>query len=187
KTEPDPAVRRRPSGERHRANHDVAAPEPGATPLDYAAPEQISGHPVDGRCDQYSLGCVVFEMLAATPPFRRESDLALLWAHLNDPPSALRELRPDLSDAVDAAVYRALAKEPARRYANCLEFVTELRAAIAGAAATAVVPADPWQSGGPPTQVVASGRPSAPSSPTSPPVVPEPPLWAAPVVHPPPR
>ncbi|MFD0273871.1 serine/threonine-protein kinase [Kitasatospora sp. NPDC127111] len=154
--------------------------------LDYAAPEQISGHPVDGRCDQYSLGCVVFEMLAATPPFRRESDLALLWAHLNDPPSSLRDHRPDLSPAVDAAISRALAKEPARRYADCLQFVTELRAAIAGGA-TAGAPADPWQSGGPPTQVVPVGGPAAPASPSAPPVVPEPPRWAAPVVHPPPR
>ncbi|MFE2410404.1 serine/threonine-protein kinase [Kitasatospora sp. NPDC059408] len=142
--------------------------------LDYAAPEQISGRPLDGRCDQYGLGCVVFEMLAGAPPFRRESDLALLWAHLNDPPPRVREHRPDLPEAVDAVVARALAKAPEDRYATCLQFVAELRAAVASVAAPAA-----WTGGGPPTRVVPAV--AAVSS------VPEPPAWAAPVVHPPPR
>ncbi|MFJ9950920.1 serine/threonine-protein kinase [Kitasatospora sp. NPDC091207] len=145
--------------------------------LDYAAPEQISGRPLDGRCDQYSLGCVVFEMLAGTPPFRRESDLALLWAHLNDPPPTLRDHRPDLSEAVDAVVARALAKSPEDRYSSCLQFVAELRSADADAPG----PATAWQGDGPPTQVLPGagrGRPGA-----SPPV-PEPPPWATPIVYP---
>ncbi|MEV6978330.1 serine/threonine-protein kinase [Kitasatospora sp. NPDC093806] len=157
--------------------------------LDYAAPEQISGRPLDGRCDQYGLGCVVFEMLAGTPPFRRESDLALLWAHLNDPPPTLREHRPDLPPAVDAVVSRALAKAPESRYASCLQFVAELRAATAllpGAAP----PGGRWASAGPPTEVVpAHGAPgyggAAYGGPA--PGVPKPPAWAAPVVHPPGR
>ncbi|MFF2041408.1 serine/threonine-protein kinase [Kitasatospora sp. NPDC058170] len=139
--------------------------------LDYAAPEQISGRPLDGRCDQYSLGCVVFEMLAGAPPFRRESDLALLWAQLNDPPPTLRTLRPDLSEAVDAVVARSLAKTPEDRWASCLQFVAELRAA-----ATPVP--GPWESAGPPTQVVpAFGTPASAD-------VPQPPAWATPVVYP---
>ncbi|GAA2797630.1 MULTISPECIES: serine/threonine-protein kinase [Kitasatospora] len=150
--------------------------------LDYAAPEQISGRPLDGRCDQYSLACVVFEMLAGEPPFRRESDLALLWAHLNDPPPSLRERRPDLSDAVDVAVARALAKSPEQRYEGCLPFVAGLRAAIIASAAGGPASAEPWQwGGGPRTEVVAA------HGPTAPPDVPEPPSWAAPVVSPPPR
>ncbi|MFJ4593458.1 MULTISPECIES: serine/threonine-protein kinase [unclassified Kitasatospora] len=151
--------------------------------LDYAAPEQISGRPLDGRCDQYGLGCVVFEMLAGSPPFRRESDVALLWAHLNDPPPTLRDHRPDLPTAVEAVVARALAKAPQDRYASCLQFVAELRAA------TAVVPghgAAPraWSGSGngPPTRVVQAVVPGLAAAA----VVPEPPAWAAPVVHPPP-
>ncbi|MFE6054359.1 serine/threonine-protein kinase [Kitasatospora sp. NPDC056446] len=144
--------------------------------LDYAAPEQISGRPLDGRCDQYSLGCVVFEMLAGAPPFRRESDLALLWAHLNDPPPALDEHRPDLPPALAAVVARALAKTPGERYPDCLRFVAELRAA----AGTAAVPVSgPWGGGGPPTQVV----PAVSAGPAR--AVPEPPPWAAPAVRPP--
>ncbi|MFJ6618862.1 serine/threonine-protein kinase [Kitasatospora sp. NPDC091335] len=142
--------------------------------LDYAAPEQISGRPLDGRCDQYGLGCVVYELLTGTPPFRRESDLALLWAHLNDPPPALREHRPDLPAAVEAVVARALAKAPGERYPSCLGFVAELRAA-----GTAASPAA-WRAEGPPTRVVpALAAPDRLA-------VPEPPAWAVPVVHPPP-
>ncbi|MEU9080173.1 serine/threonine-protein kinase [Kitasatospora sp. NPDC048538] len=150
--------------------------------LDYAAPEQISGKPLDGRCDQYSLGCVVFEMLAGTPPFRRESDLALLWAHLNDPPPELRTHRPDLPAAAAAVITRALAKAPAERYASCLQFVAELRAASAAAPGRGDG-AEPWNGAGPPTQVV----PVAAGPGPGPGAVPEPPAWAAPVVHPPPR
>ncbi|MFJ5120088.1 serine/threonine-protein kinase [Kitasatospora sp. NPDC088548] len=170
--------------------------------LDYAAPEQITGRPLDGRCDQYSLGCVVFEMLAGAPPFRRESDVALLWAHLNDPPPTLREHRPDLPTAVDAVLARALAKAPEERYTSCLRFVAELRAA--GAVAAGPAPTGQWRSTGPPTRVVpphdAAAAPHSPAphspAPRSPvprspgprsPAVPEPPAWASPVVHPPRR
>ncbi|GHH81317.1 hypothetical protein GCM10018781_63700 [Kitasatospora indigofera] len=149
--------------------------------LDYAAPEQISGRPVDGRCDLYSLGCVVFEMLAGAPPFRREDDVALLWAHLNEPPPPVTPLRPDLPPAVDAVLAGALAKTPEERYDTCLGFVAELRAATTGA------PAEPgrWQSAGPATEVVpglAAARPGGmPPEPAAPP---SPPAWAWPVFAP---
>ncbi|MFC5665166.1 serine/threonine-protein kinase [Kitasatospora misakiensis] len=158
--------------------------------LDYAAPEQISGRPLDGRCDQYGLGCVVFEMLAGAPPFRRESDLALLWAHLNDPPPTVREHRPDLPEAVDAVVGRSLAKLPEDRFASCLQFVAELRAATVASAAGP--PGAQWGTAGPPTEVVPAfgaapnlGAASRGYGPT--PGVPEPPDWALPAVHPPGR
>ncbi|WP_380281890.1 serine/threonine-protein kinase [Kitasatospora purpeofusca] len=151
--------------------------------LDYAAPEQISGRPLDGRCDQYGLGCVVFEMLAGAPPFRRESDLALLWAHLNEPPPTLREHRPDLSPAVDAVVARALAKAPEERYESCLRFVAELRAAATARPGATPPDGGPWASAGPPTEVV-----PVPGGPLSgAPGVPEPPDWALPAVRPPAR
>ncbi|MCF1595450.1 serine/threonine-protein kinase, partial [Streptomyces muensis] len=52
--------------------------------LDYVAPEQISGKPVDARCDVYGFACVVYECLTGHPPFRRDEDMALLWAHQYD-------------------------------------------------------------------------------------------------------
>ncbi|MFJ9343274.1 serine/threonine-protein kinase [Streptomyces sp. NPDC101733] len=99
--------------------------------LDYVAPEQISGRPVDGRCDVYGLGCVVFEMLTGGPPFRRDDDLALLWAHQYDPPPAPSSLRPELTPAVDEAVAKALAKAPEDRWPTCLDFTAALRRAAA--------------------------------------------------------
>ncbi|MFI8998571.1 serine/threonine-protein kinase [Streptomyces sp. NPDC053542] len=97
--------------------------------LDYVAPEQISGRPVDGRCDVYSLACVVFEMLTGAPPFRRDDDMALLWAHQYDAAPPLTSLRPDLPPAVDAVLAAALAKAPGDRYDTCRGFVTALRTA----------------------------------------------------------
>ncbi|MGA4800220.1 serine/threonine-protein kinase [Streptomyces lavendulocolor] len=108
--------------------------------LDYVAPEQISGRPVDGRCDVYSLGCVVYETLAGVPPFRRDDDMALLWAHQYDPPPPLTGERPGLPPAVDAVLSKALAKTPAERYETCLQFVAELRAALLGDAAGGSTP-----------------------------------------------
>jgi serine/threonine protein kinase len=100
--------------------------------LDYVAPEQISGRPVDGRCDVYGFGCVVYESLAGRPPFRRDDDMALLWAHQYDQPPPLTEFRPDLAPEADAVFTRALAKSPDERHDSCRAFVTALRTAMAG-------------------------------------------------------
>ncbi|GGX26670.1 hypothetical protein GCM10010341_55080 [Streptomyces noursei] len=97
--------------------------------LAYVAPERISGHPVDGRCDLYGLACVAYEMLTGAPPFLREDDFALLWAHQYDPPPAPSGQRSDLPPAVDAVFARALAKAPEERYETCRGFVAALRAA----------------------------------------------------------
>ncbi|MEV6836634.1 serine/threonine-protein kinase [Streptomyces sp. NPDC051133] len=96
--------------------------------LDYVAPEQITGRPVDGRCDVYGLACVVYETLTGRPPFRREDDLALLWAHQHDEPPPPSVARPGLPAAVDAVFAKALAKSPDARHDTCLAFVTALRA-----------------------------------------------------------
>ncbi|MFD4604498.1 serine/threonine-protein kinase [Streptomyces sp. NPDC058464] len=139
--------------------------------LDYVAPEQISGRPVDGRCDLYSLACVVFEMLAGGPPFVRDEDIALLWAHQYDAPPALSEVRAGLPPALDDVFARALAKVPEDRYGSCLEFVGELRLAAygAGPAGAAEEPAEQRSADGPPTV----GRDAARA--------PRPPGWARPV------
>ncbi|GHG52881.1 serine/threonine-protein kinase [Streptomyces griseocarneus] len=135
--------------------------------LDYVAPEQISGKPVDGRCDVYSLACVVFETLTGAPPFQRDDDMALLWAHQYDPPPLLSQRVRGLPVRVDEVLATALAKAPDDRYDSCLEFVTALR--LAGRerlVAPEVVPEHP------PTQVAEASAPGPP---------PDPPQWAAPV------
>jgi serine/threonine protein kinase len=98
--------------------------------IDYMAPEQIEGRQVDARVDLYALGCVLFECMAGAPPYRRETDVAVLWAHIRDEPPSLTSVRPELPVAADAVVAKALAKDPADRYASCGELVQELRAAL---------------------------------------------------------
>jgi YVTN family beta-propeller protein len=102
--------------------------------IDYVAPEQVEGGSVDGRADQYSLGCVLFECLTGVVPFRRDSELAVLWAHVHDPPPRISEHRPDLPAAVDDVIGRALAKVPGDRYPSCGALVATAQAALAGAA-----------------------------------------------------
>ncbi len=157
--------------------------------LDYVAPERVAGRPVDGRSDLYSLACVVHEMLAGAPPFRREDDLELLWAHQYDPPPPLSEDRPGLPPAVDDVLGRALAKAPDDRYGSCLEFVAALRAAVAGPGHRERTPTlvdvrvEPVESVESVEQVDRAG-PAHPVQPVRPavPAVPEPPAWAAPVL-----
>ncbi len=97
--------------------------------LDYIAPEQISGGPVDGRADVYALGCVLFRALTGALPFERDRDVAVMYAHLSQPPPAVTSLRPDLSRNVDEVLAKAMAKSPNDRYAGCCELVSDLRAA----------------------------------------------------------
>jgi serine/threonine protein kinase len=84
--------------------------------LDYVAPEQISGGPLDARVDVYSLGCVLFETLTAQVPYPRDSDVAKMYAHLNEPPARVSQLAPRAGAAFDPVIDRALAKPPEQRY-----------------------------------------------------------------------
>jgi YVTN family beta-propeller protein len=102
--------------------------------IDYVAPEQVEGGQVDGLADQYSLGCVLFECLTGVVPFRRDSELAVLWAHVHDPPPRIADHRPDLPAALDDVIGRALAKTPGDRYPSCTALVATAQAALAGTA-----------------------------------------------------
>jgi serine/threonine protein kinase len=95
--------------------------------MDYAAPEQISGRPVDGRADQYALGCSAFELLCGEPPFRRDDLAAAVQAHLAGPPPSATSRLPWLPFEVDRVFARVLAKSPADRYDTCQEFADALR------------------------------------------------------------
>ena len=97
---------------------------------DYMAPEQISGQPVDGRTDQYSLACVTVQLLTGTVPFQRDSLPAVIYAHLSVPPPSLVSLRPDLPAAVDQVVAKAMAKTAEKRYDSCGDFADALRDAL---------------------------------------------------------
>ncbi|HEY5362236.1 MAG TPA: serine/threonine-protein kinase [Streptosporangiaceae bacterium] len=95
--------------------------------LDYVAPEQIEGRPVDGRTDQYALACAAFELLTGAPPFRRDQGVALMYAQVSESPPLLSSRRAGLPRRADDILNRALAKAPADRYATCREFTAALR------------------------------------------------------------
>lgn len=99
--------------------------------VDYLAPELLAGTPASPRSDAYALACLAVECLAGTPPFRRDSELATLYAHANDPVPQLSMLRAGLPTGLDTVLQRALAKHPEERYASATEFATAV--AIAGA------------------------------------------------------
>src|SRR3989449_4252141 len=89
----------------------------------YMSPEQaVGGHDVDGRSDLYSLGCVLYEMLAGEPPFTGATVESVLRQQLTDQPPALTGIRAAVPEAVGAAVRRALAKRPADRFSTAVQF-----------------------------------------------------------------
>ena len=96
----------------------------------YVAPEQVEGRPVDSRADQYALACAAFEILSGAPPYERDDDLAVMWAHVSVPPPSLSERRPSLPAAADAVLAKAMAKAPADRYPTCIAFALALRQAL---------------------------------------------------------
>ena len=97
---------------------------------DYSAPEQIQGLAVDGRADQYALACVAYQLLSGEVPFERDQDMAVLYAHVSEPPPSLGARRPDLPSAADRVLARAMAKAPENRYGCCRDFADALREAL---------------------------------------------------------
>lgn len=93
--------------------------------LDYLAPEQIRRGEIDGRADQYALACVLYELLSGAPPFRRETEAQILWAHMQEEPPPLL-----VYDELGPVFARGLAKEPGERYATCNAFADDARAAL---------------------------------------------------------
>ena len=99
----------------------------------YMSPEQCSGAgEVDHRSDVYALGCILFEMLTGQPPFVGAGAGEILGKHLYIAPPALRGLRPDASPELEAAVMRALAKNPAERFQQMAELTAALQPFSAG-------------------------------------------------------
>lgn len=100
--------------------------------LDYVAPEQISGEPIDARVDVYALGCMLFKLLTGQVPFPREGEAARLYAHLNDPPPAPSLYAPEVGMALDDVVARAMSKRAEDRYPSAGDLGRAAQAALSG-------------------------------------------------------
>jgi serine/threonine-protein kinase len=91
----------------------------------YAAPEQLLGKDIDGRADQYALGCTAFHLLTGAAPYDNSNAAVVISQHLSAPPPLIGERRPDLVD-LNAVISKVLAKDPATRFASCSDFATAL-------------------------------------------------------------
>jgi serine/threonine-protein kinase len=107
--------------------------------LDYSSPEAIQGQEADARSDVYSLACVLFFALARKSAFLRDSNVATMFAHVNEPPPSLLEAAPNVPPALAAVVEQGLAKNPDERQQTAGELARAANAAL-HAPATASAP-----------------------------------------------
>jgi serine/threonine-protein kinase len=98
--------------------------------IHYVSPEQIEGRKVSARADVYSLGCLLYHCLSGHVPFARETDVAVIYAHLSEEPAKLADTRPDLPAGLDAVVAKAMDKSPDRRFPSCGDMISAARAVL---------------------------------------------------------
>jgi serine/threonine protein kinase len=129
----------------------------------YCAPEQLQGSTLDGRADQYALGCTAFNLLAGSAPFRHSNPAVVITQHLSAPPPHISERRPELAD-LDGAIAKALAKKPDDRYPTCADFAAALGSQLNTAAAEVAGPTEVIAA---PTEVIAAPPSASPTSPNA--------------------
>ena len=110
--------------------------------VDYMAPEQIRGEPATRETDIYALGTVLYECLSGVVPFPKDSDVAVMYAHLADPPPQITQERPELPPELDAVISCAMAKNPEERYSSAMRMMEAFEHALGdnGRAAVAIPP-----------------------------------------------
>ena len=100
----------------------------------YVSPEHLEGHDLSTQTDIYSLGCVLYECITGRPPFERDTDMAVLWAHLNSEVPSASKMRKQVPNVADRVIRRAMAKEPRERFSTCEAMAQSLESALAGIA-----------------------------------------------------
>jgi hypothetical protein len=98
--------------------------------LDYVSPEQVRGEPVTEASDRYAFAAMLYECLAGEVPYVRDTEAAVLYAHVSEPPPRLSAHRPELPAELDAVVARGLAKQPTERYPSATELVNAAQTAL---------------------------------------------------------
>jgi serine/threonine protein kinase, bacterial len=107
----------------------------------YSAPEQLMGSDIDGRADEYALGCTAFQLLTGSEPYQNSNAAVVITQHLSAPPPLIGERHPELADLNDV-ITKVLAKDPGDRFPNCSDFATALTGHPGvGAAKTVAAPA----------------------------------------------
>jgi len=106
----------------------------------YMAPEQSRSHTVDHRADIYAMGVVIYEMVTGQLPYDAETPFAVVMKHISEPLPLPRAIRPDLPEAVERVILRALAKDPADRYQSMRDLVTAFDQAVQTAPDKALAP-----------------------------------------------
>src|SRR5205085_635717 len=131
--------------------------------LDYIAPEQLQGGPVDARVDVYALGCVLYQTLTGVVPFPRDTEPAKIWAHMQEEPPSVVASHPDVPAQFEDVVRRAMAKKPDDRFPSAGDLG---RAALAAAEARDVATSERSVATGEaaPTQGVPQAPPPVPST-----------------------
>ncbi|MFF3203771.1 serine/threonine-protein kinase [Streptomyces sp. NPDC002962] len=129
----------------------------------YLSPEQLTGRPVDGRSDQYSTGCLLYELLTGRPPFLGDSPFAVMHQHISQDPVAPSRLRPQIPAVVDDLVLRTLAKDREERLGSAAELRDTLAATLTAVSAPAATPKPRTATPAPATP--APGAPPAPAVP----------------------
>jgi predicted Ser/Thr protein kinase len=130
----------------------------------YLSPEQAEGKPVDARSDIYSLGCVLYEMLAGRPPFEGNSPVAVASAHMSAEPEPTSRVNPAVPGEAEAVVARAMRKDPGERYQDAKAMADDLGRVVTGevplaAAAAAGAATEPVHRPGGDTRILPAAVP----------------------------
>src|SRR3954447_13195988 len=113
--------------------------------LDYISPEQIRGKPASKQSDIYALAAVLYECLSGVVPYPKDSEAAVLYAHMSDEPPSVTEARPDLPAALDDVIRKAMSKNPEERHQSASELMRDAEEAFSRKTRAAMTPPPPLE------------------------------------------